>query len=579
MSIHTNIKKAQASKPIIGDMGFYELDTRKPKNTIWSVGQRFIAGFTLALLSPLFVALFFAVKITSKGPFLYKQKRPGRNGKLFYAYKIRTMRVGADKDASRARNVCSSDPMITPIGRVLRDLKIDELPQLINVLKGEMVLVGPRPIATSLHEELSTEIPGFSRRDQVRPGLTSLAQVCIFENAAQNDVIDDWTQRFEMELHYIKNRTVTYDLVIIAMTVLFLFKKIAKKVPKWFKLIPIAGFVLITTACSESLNTGKFNVADRAYERPIDAYGTRQDPSVLKIESITIPAPNETAIDPHYRVGTGDLLAINIFGEEGLDNIRVAVDGGGQIQLPFLETIEAAGKTVAELQKELKKGFSKEFRNPWVVVQVSDYKSRPIYLLGEFNKPGVIYLNGPTNLIQAMSHGQGLSDLAHLKGARLWRDEEMVAVDMQALLRDGRAEFNVHLQGGDTIYVPSKQDRKIYMLGAVVNAGAVPLSNEPMTLLKALSEAGGPVKATALLSQVRVVRTHSALEGQLILVDTQKILAGEAPDLELKPDDVVYVPTNAFASWNQALQAISPTLQMAGGVLQPFVQLKFLKGE
>ena len=548
-------------------------------SSLWSLLQRLGAMVALISLSPLFAVLFVLVKGTSKGPFIYKQTRPGRFGQSFCAYKIRTMRTGADKDKRRARRVDTNDPMITPVGRVLRDLKLDELPQLVNVVMGDMALVGPRPIAPALQKELEANIPGFARRLSVKPGLTSLAQVCLFDNEADDKVIDDWSTRFEAELDYIYRRSAAYDLVIIGMTAIFLGKKVVRRIPKkLFFAAPVLAALLLT-ACSERLPTRSFTRADTAFEKDIRAYGDRQDPAILEIEPVSIPVENSVAQDPVYRVGSGDMLSINIFGEEGLNDLRVSVDGEGYIQVPFLERIPVAGRSVTEIQTVLKEGFGRQFRNPWVVVEVEQHRSRPVYLVGQFNKPGVVYLQGPTNLLQAVSMASGMSENAHLSGARLWRAGEIAAIDMNTLLIDGRAEHNVYLEAGDTIVVPSNSDNKAYVLGAVVRAGAVPFSNEPMTLMKALTQVGGPVKSTALLSQVRVIRTHSALEGQLILVNAKDILKGHAPDLELQPDDIVYVPDNWIESWNQVIRAVTPTLQLAGGALQPFVQVKFLKGD
>jgi polysaccharide export outer membrane protein len=554
-------------------------DEASVQSPIWDAVQRLLAAGALILAAPVFIILYAVVKTTSRGPFLYRQKRPGLNGTLFDALKVRTMRVGADKDSARARKVDTADPMITPVGRVLRDLKLDELPQLINVVKGEMALVGPRPIAVALQEELEAKIPGFSRRLRVKPGLTSLGQVCLMDNGSS--VVDDWSMRFEAELDYLYRRSWKYDLVIIAMTVLFLGRKLAHRLPagRSLALLPLMAACLFTAACSESMSTRPFTKADAAYEKDIRAHGSRETPSIAAVEPISIPVENEVYQDAEYRVGTGDIIAINVFGEEGLNDLRVSVDGAGYIQVPFLERVLVAGKTVSDIQAELKAGFGKQFRNPWVVVQVADYRSRPVYLLGEFNKPGVVYLNGPTNLMQAMTMGSGLSDGAHLRGARLWRNDEIAAVDLHALLMRGQAAHNVTLLPGDTIFVPNRADRKAYVLGAVTRAGAVPFANEPMTLLKALTQVGGPVKGTALLSQVRVIRTTSPVEGQLILVNAKDILKGRAPDLELMPDDIVYVPNNWVENWNQVVRAITPTLQLAGGVLQPVVQVKFLTGE
>lgn len=544
----------------------------------WYLIQRVVAGLALISLSPLFLVLYLAVKCTSKGSFIYMQQRPGMNGELFNAYKVRTMFTGADKDAARARQVSRDDPMVTRVGKILRDLKLDELPQLLNVMKGEMALVGPRPIAATLQAELEEKVPGFRRRLNVRPGLTSLAQVCILDNAGAEGVVEDWTQRFEAELDYLHNRSWQYDLAIIGLTCLFIAKKILRKLPKMtLPLLVIS--LLVLSACSERLSTKPFNDADEAFERSIRAYGDREGPALVTIEPVSIDVENNQSQDPIYRVGSGDKLSINVFGEEGLDDLVVQVDGAGFIQIPFLERLEVSGKSMAEIQAELKDGFSKQFRDPWVVVNIAQYRSRPVYLLGQFNNPGVVYLDGPTNLMQAVSMGRGFAEAAHLRGARLWRDGDIAAVDMKALLMDGKAEHNILLQAGDTLFVPSNSDKKAYVMGAVVRAGAVPFANEPMTLLKALTHVGGPVKSAALLSQVRIIRTHSAVDGQLILVNANNILKGKAPDLELMPDDIVYVPDNWIESWNQVVRAVTPTLQLAGGTLQPFVQVKFLKGE
>lgn len=546
---------------------------------VWDAIQRIVALIAVIMLLPLFAVLFIAVKATSKGAFIYKQTRPGLNGVPFTAFKVRTMRIGADRDKSRARRVDVNDPMITPIGRMLRDLKFDELPQLVNVVKGDMALVGPRPIAQSLQMELEAKIAGFRRRLAVKPGLTSLAQVCLFDNEGDDKVVEDWSTRFEAELDYIYRRSAAYDLIVIGLTVLFIAKKMMRRIPKKLTLLIPASALLILSACSERLPTRSFTRVDTAYEKDVRAYGDRQDPAIVEIEPVSIPVENSVAQDPVYRVGSGDMLAINVFGEEGLSDLRVSVDGDGYIQVPVLERIPVAGRSVAEIQAILKEGFGRQFRKPWVVVDVAEHRSRPVYLVGQFNKPGVVYLQGPTNLLQAVSMASGMSNNAHLSGARLWRGGEIAAVDMSALLIDGRAAHNIYLESGDTIVVPNNLDNKAYVMGAVVRAGAVPFSNEPMTLLKALTQVGGPVKSTALLSQVRVIRTHSAVEGQLILVNAKDILKGRAPDLQLKPDDIVYVPDNWIENWNQVIRAVTPTLQLAGGALQPFVQVKFLKGD
>ena len=186
---------------------------------VWMVAQRLIAAAMLLVVAPLLLILYPAIRLSSPGPFLYSQMRPGRGGVPFRAYKLRTMRVGADRNTEAARSVRSGDPMVTAIGRVLRRTKIDEIPQLFNILRGDMALVGPRPIALSFQQELEAKIPGFSARLLVTPGLSSLPQVCVVESQSPEHVVDDWSRRFRMERHYIANQSVAYDLVVIGLTV------------------------------------------------------------------------------------------------------------------------------------------------------------------------------------------------------------------------------------------------------------------------------------------------------------------------------------------------------------------------
>lgn len=202
------------------------------KNPLWAWVQiqRVIAAISLIMLSPLFLILWVVVRFTSRGPFFYAQSRPGLNGIAFRAFKIRTMRPGSDRNSLNARCVQNSDPQVTAIGKVLRNLKLDELPQLWNVVRGEMAFVGPRPIALPLHEELCREIPGFEERLQFQPGLTNLGQVCIEENLGQDRVVEDWKLRFEAESHYFRHRSVAYDCVIISLTILYVMRKVVRSV-------------------------------------------------------------------------------------------------------------------------------------------------------------------------------------------------------------------------------------------------------------------------------------------------------------------------------------------------------------
>lgn len=189
----------------------------------WYALQRVTALLALAVAGPLLLALAMLVRATSPGPAIFRQPRPGHGGRTFTALKFRSMRPGSER--STRNGVAAGDPSITAIGRVLRSTKLDELPQLWNVVRGDMVLVGPRPIPMALDETLRGEIPGFSGRYRVRPGLTSLAQVCVHDNLVEERLIEDWSRRWTAERHYIARRSVRYDVLVLVMTVLYVFRR------------------------------------------------------------------------------------------------------------------------------------------------------------------------------------------------------------------------------------------------------------------------------------------------------------------------------------------------------------------
>ena len=197
-------------------------------NPVWALAQRVLALAACVVCSPLLLVMFVLVKATSRGPFLFSQERPGYGGQPFRLLKVRTMEPGSEQPTALGTSI--SDPRITKVGRVLRDLKLDELPQLWNVVRGEMELVGPRPLPVELHEELSPSIPGFDLRYAVKPGLTNVSQVAVLDNKLGPLLVEDWKLRFEGELHYLKNKSFTYDVVVLAMTLLFVLRKLALRV-------------------------------------------------------------------------------------------------------------------------------------------------------------------------------------------------------------------------------------------------------------------------------------------------------------------------------------------------------------
>jgi exopolysaccharide biosynthesis polyprenyl glycosylphosphotransferase len=172
-----------------------------------------VALFLIILLFPLFLLICFLVKITSSGPIIYKQKRVGKNGKIFTLYKFRTMIKDAEKYGLKKDN--SYDPRVTPLGRILRKTHLDELPQLINIIKGELSFVGPRPERPEFVEEFKKEIPFYEMRLITKPGLTGWAQI----NFPHGLTKEDAYQKLEYDIFYLKNRSFILDLLIMIKTI------------------------------------------------------------------------------------------------------------------------------------------------------------------------------------------------------------------------------------------------------------------------------------------------------------------------------------------------------------------------
>jgi len=171
-----------------------------------------MVGFLLTL--PIMIIVGILVKVTSPGPILFSQTRVGKNKRPFTLYKFRSMRADAEAKTG-AVWATKNDPRITPIGGILRKLRLDELPQFINVILGDMSLVGPRPERPEFVEVLENKIPFFRQRMAVKPGITGWAQI----NHKYGDTIEDTVKKLEYDLYYIKNLTPALDAYIIFHTV------------------------------------------------------------------------------------------------------------------------------------------------------------------------------------------------------------------------------------------------------------------------------------------------------------------------------------------------------------------------
>lgn len=166
------------------------------------------------LISPVIIGIAILIKLTSKGPILYKQERHGFNGKTIKVYKFRSMHY---QEKAEFKQATKNDSRITPIGQFIRKTSIDEFPQFLNVLQGRMSIVGPRPHAVSMNHDYKDKVDNYMQRHKVKPGITGWAQVNGFRG--ETDTIEKMEKRIEYDLYYIQNWSIWLDFKIIFLTI------------------------------------------------------------------------------------------------------------------------------------------------------------------------------------------------------------------------------------------------------------------------------------------------------------------------------------------------------------------------
>jgi putative colanic acid biosysnthesis UDP-glucose lipid carrier transferase len=217
---HGNQLKNQtdAAKPLRNE-ALRSLSVNDPKRAL----DVALASLLLALLAPLLLVVAIAIKLDSPGPVLFTQRRRGLNGEPFLIFKFRTMRVL--EDGPVVQQATRNDPRVTRLGRILRRSSIDELPQLLNVVKGEMSLVGPRPHALAHDEIYGRMIDNYHVRYVVLPGITGWAQINGLRGETRT--IEEMSERVRMDMEYIERRSISMDIQILLQTPLRVFHKMA----------------------------------------------------------------------------------------------------------------------------------------------------------------------------------------------------------------------------------------------------------------------------------------------------------------------------------------------------------------
>lgn len=321
-------------------------------------------------------------------------------------------------------------------------------------------------------------------------------------------------------------------------------------------------------------------------------YNSNAKNAVVELETVTIPPLKEQPPSPDYVVGPNDTIMVTVSGHPeyspgvmtssiGVTSITGTqrgsrVDGSGHIQIPTLGLVRVGGLTLPQIRSHIQGLLMQYLQEPSVVVEVSEYKSYPLYILGQFKNNGVYFMDRPFNVLQglALAGGYDLA-FANPKAARIIRDKKVLPVDVYELLMRADQTQNIWLKPGDTIFMPDNKNQMVFVFGAGKTGMSIPLPSSGLNLLQAIAIAGFQ-EVGYHARRVFLIRSLSPTRGQLMVVDVDMIVSGDALPMELCEGDVIYIPKSALTSWNEVVSEILPTLQAFGAIISPFVQLKYL---
>lgn len=407
-----------------------------------------ISFIGLVLAMPIFALIGLAIKIDSKGPIFFIEKRMMHKNKEFKIIKFRSMVVGAEKMQEYLRYSnevdgpmfkIENDPRLTRVGKFISQTSLDELPQLLNVLKGEMSLVGPRPLA---EREIRYNPYWRDVRLMVKQGLTGA-----WQSEGKTPSFSAWIKH---DVSYVKYQSFLLDIKILLKTVLLVIAEMRQSLKKrlintWGKrdlarlfiviMSPFFIFYPLSLACSQ----------DYEYSAQVD-----------EISEIT----QDKTINNNfcYIIGPGDVLDISVWRHPDLSK-EVVVRPDGKIAFPIVKDIQAADLTPTELDVRLAEGLSIFIRNPEVTVTVRDFASSKIFVLGEVRRAGVYPFRGKMTVLEAISTAGSYTEDAVLQSIMLVRRRdtdkpEVMRINLEELIKKGNLIQNVILQPSDIVFVP-----------------------------------------------------------------------------------------------------------------------------
>jgi lipopolysaccharide/colanic/teichoic acid biosynthesis glycosyltransferase/protein involved in polysaccharide export with SLBB domain len=471
----------------LSPMGMMSLGRGRPSkfhsicSTVMGRSAAFVA---LVVASPLLALIAAAIKLGSPGPVLFVQTRVGAHGRPFRLMKFRTMH---DRRTAGSEWECDNRDRVTRIGAWLRAFRLDELPQLVNVLRGEMNLVGPRPhpasnlelftlVGRNLIELTGAPVSCYALRGLVRPGLTGWAQVRYqYANNLEEEI-----EKLRYDLYYVKHQSLRLDARILVETIrpLVFGRVVRPTTPSTTTAAPqstdrrldaapparpvrqaarrtTVGSALVLAML---LYGGSTAFAQGGQGGSQSSNGSSSTTTGAKPPSRPLDGAVKGA-DRDYYLGIDDVFEATVWNNKDLTRtVRVRPDG--KVSLPLLQDIVVAGLTPMQLQTWLTEALAGYMKQPEVSVIVHEVHSRKVSVIGEVREPGRYEITGRTTVLDVLSMAGGLNDYADRNGIVLIRQDgassARVAIDYSALMsgknwNGGRANFVV--LPGDIIVV------------------------------------------------------------------------------------------------------------------------------
>ncbi len=341
----------------------------------------------------------------------------------------------------------------------------------------------------------------------------------------------------------------------------------------FLRVIPFLGVSLLATSCAIPKN--KFDARAPAEVAAVTAHNvTPEGPKFeqLKIER-KVPSHLLTEPKSDYRVGPGDELTIEVAEDAGtLATTKVMPDG--MLYYNVADGLNVRGRTIDEISAALSENLKGDYPNPVVSINLANAQSQRFWALGQVKRPGAYPIQKPTTLIDAISQAGGMfggqvdsqgetQETVDLDRSILIRKGDVIPVNFRSLIQNGDMKQNVYVQPGDYIYLPSVQNRAVYVLGEVATPGPVYFTDSP-TLLSSLASAGGTRK-DAIVTKALIIR-GSMDSPKAASVNIREITTGKASDVALQAGDIVWVPRTAWTNMKNYVEAVLVTAAQAVAV-------------